>query len=85
MSIIIPDVEYADAEIWVMTIDNPFNEDETRSLLTRIPFCNGAYDDGMLFRDLVFKAADALRDVYSVWGDTGVSIEVRFKIEYVNT
>lgn len=85
MSIIIPDVEYADAEIWVMQIDSPFSVDnETRTLLTRIPFCNGEYDSGVKFRELVLKAADALRDAYSVWGEDGIGIEVRFKLDYVN-
>jgi len=78
MGIIIPDTEYADAEIWVMTIDKPFFEDETGHLLTIIPFRMGDK-----FRENVFKVADTLEETYQHYPDA-IGIEVKFKNPYVN-
>ena len=83
MGIIIPDTEYADAEIWVTTIDKPFHENETGHLLTIIPFRMGGWQKDEEFRNNVFKAADALENTYQHYPD-GISIEVKFKNKYVN-
>lgn len=83
MGIIIPDTEYADAEIWVTTIDKPFHVDETGHLLTIIPFRMGGWQKDEEFRNNVFKAADALENTYQHYPD-GISIEVKFKNKYVN-
>jgi hypothetical protein len=85
MSIILPDFDYTDAEILVTRIHKAFHQDETRTLLTVIPFNNLEYDNGMTFREAVFKAADALSDAYYFWGEDGIGIEVKFKIDYVNS
>lgn len=85
MSIILPDFGYIDAEILVTRIHNAFREDETRTLLTVIPFNNLEYDNSVTFREAVFKAADALQDAYCFWGEDGIGIEVKFKIDYVNS
>jgi hypothetical protein len=83
MSIIIPDTESADAEIWITTIDNPFHENETGHLLTVIPFCKGGWKDSKEFRGDVLSAADALAGVYQHYPET-ISIEVKFKENYIN-
>lgn len=83
MGIIIPDTEYADAEIWVTTIENPFHENETGHLLTIIPFRMGGWQKDEEFRNNVFKAADALENTYQHYPD-GIGIEVKFKNKYVN-
>ena len=85
MSIILPDFGYTDAEILVTKIHDPFRDEETRTLLTILPFNNLEYDNGVTFREAVFKAADALRDAYYFWGEDAIGIEVKFKIDYVNT
>ena len=81
--IIIPDTEYADAEIWVMTVDKPFHEDETGHLLTVIPFQIGDWSAMKEFRKQVFEVADALSKTYYNYPDA-ISIEVKFKNNYVN-
>jgi hypothetical protein len=83
MSIIIPDTEYADAEIWVMTVDNAFHVDETRNLLTVIPFQIGDWSEMEEFRKQVFQVADALSKTYYKYPET-ISIEVKFKNNYIN-
>ena len=83
MGIIIPDTEYADAEIWVMTVDKPFHEDETRNLLTVIPLQRGDCPNLKEFRDCVFEVADVLTKGYYYHPDA-ISIEVKFKNNYVN-
>lgn len=83
MGIIIPDTEYADAEIWVMTVDKAFHVDETRSLLTVIPFQIGDWSEREEFRKQVFEVADALEKTYYKYPDA-ISIEVKFKNNYVN-
>jgi hypothetical protein len=80
--IIIPDTEYADAEIWVMTIEKAFHVEETRHLLTVIPFqCD--WSDRAKFRSEVFKVADDLEEVYQNYQDY-IAIEVKFHNRYVN-
>jgi hypothetical protein len=83
VGIIIPDTEYADAEIWVTTIDNAFHENETGHLLTIIPFRMGGWQKDEEFRSNVFKAADALENTYQHYPDA-IGIEVKFKNKYVN-
>jgi hypothetical protein len=83
MGIIIPDTEYADAEIWVKTIDKPFFEDETGHLLTIIPFRMGGWQSDDKFRENVFKVADTLEETYQHYPDA-IGIEVKFKNPYVN-
>jgi hypothetical protein len=83
MGIIIPDTEYADAEIWVTTIDKPFHEDETGHLLTIIPFQNGDCTIQSDFRKQVFAVAESLEKAYYHYPEA-IGIEVRFKNKYVN-
>ena len=52
MGIIIPGTEYADAEIWVTTIDNAFHENETGHLLTIIPFRMGGWQKDESWRSM---------------------------------
>ena len=81
--IIIPNTEYADAEIWVMTIEKAFHVEETRHLLTVIPFQCGDWSDRPKFRSEVFKIADQLEEVYYHYPDY-IAIEVKFHNRYVN-
>lgn len=81
--IIIPDTEYADAEIWVTTIDNPFHENETGHLLTIIPFRKIDWNHEEEFRTRVFKVADELEEAYQHYPEA-IGIEVKFKNKYVN-
>lgn len=83
MGIIIPDVEYADAEIWVMTVEQPYHTEETRHLLTKIPFTLDNYGNMKEFREAVFDVVDALEKAYQHYND-GIAIEVKFKNDYVN-
>ena len=80
--IIIPDTEYADAEIWVMTIEKAFSVEETRHLLTVIPF-QSDWSDIHKFRSQVLKIADQLEEVYYHYPDY-IAIEVKFHNRYVN-
>lgn len=81
--IIIPDTEYADAEIWVTTIDKPFHEDETSHLLTIIPFQNGDCTTQAEFRKQVFAVVESLEKTYYHYPEA-IGIEVKFKNKYVN-
>lgn len=84
MSMILSEMAVTDAEIYVMRVNNPYEADEWSELVTYIPV---RWDSSMSkteFRKDVFDVVEAIEKMYANHHDQLISIEVRFKRDYIN-
>jgi len=87
MSIMIPDTEYCDAEIWVTENHNAFEDGEYSTLITVIPFNDQSYmgeEEEGSFHMHVYNVAKSLSKAYQHDKEHSISIEVRFHDKYCN-
>ena len=76
--------DLADAIITVYTVEDAFEENETREVLTEIPLSYPSNTSDHDFRSTVFELSDMLNSLYSDFEHTHITIEVVFKHKYVN-
>lgn len=76
--------ETADAVITIYTVEDAFEQDETKEILTEIPFSQGDNVNSDTFRKSVFKAFDMLSSIYADFNHVHITLEVKFLDKYVN-
>jgi hypothetical protein len=76
--------DLADAVITVYTVEDAFEENETREVLTEIPLNHPSNTSNVTFRRGVFELVDTLERLYSDFEHTHITIEAVFKHKYVN-
>ena len=74
----------ADAVVTVYTVDDAFEDTETREVLTEIPLSHPSNTSNVTFRRGVFELVDTLERLYSCFEHTHITIEAVFKHKYVN-
>lgn len=77
--------ETADAIITVYTVDDAFEQHETKEILTEIPFSQGDDVNTDTFRKNVFEAFDVLSNIYANFTHVHITLELKFLDRYVNT
>jgi hypothetical protein len=76
--------DLADAVITVYTVENAFEDSETKDILTQIPFSQGVNESTASFRKSVFEAFDLLSKTYSTFDHVHITLDVKFMDKYVN-
>jgi len=77
--------ETADAVITVYTVEDAFEQNETKEILTEIPFSQGDDVNTEAFRKSVFQAFDVLSGIYASFTHVHITLELKFLDRYVNT